>query len=69
MTKYRFYVGTSKKIFYILTINDDEKMVLTFHGIDRTIEKEAELAPNAWIVCDGLMLPPLETSKWVKIEE
>lgn len=69
MMKYRLQPGTSKKIYYILTIDDDGKMKLVFHGVDRIIEDEVELTPNTWIVGKGFMFPPLHNPKWKKIED
>lgn len=67
--KYRWQCGTSNKIYYILSIIDEGKVTLTFHGTDRTIVKEAEISSNGWIVGKGFMLPPLDNPKWKQVED
>ncbi len=71
--KYRWQCGTNRKIYYILSIVDEGKMSLTFHGTDRTIEYEVEIASDIWDgwlkYGKGSLLPPLDNPKWKQIDE
>ena len=39
--KYKLQVGTNNRIYYILSVDDEGKMTITFHGTDRTIVDDA----------------------------
>ena len=67
--KYKLQAGTNNRIYYILSIDDEGKMTLTFYGTDRTIVDDAELSSNGWIVGKGFMFPPLNNPRWKKIED
>lgn len=40
MKQYKFQTGTNEKIFDVLTIEDDGRMSLEWHGTDRVLRYE-----------------------------
>lgn len=70
MKQYRHQPGTSSRIYYLLTVKDDGRMTLEFHGTDRTLTEEASVNADGWIVTKGAMYPPLDhpNGRWQKVE-
>ena len=66
--QYRLQPGTSARIYYVLTIMDDGRMMLHFHGTDRSLTDEATLREDGWITTKGAMFPPISCKKWMELD-
>ena len=65
MKQYRMQPGTSPRIYYVLTVMDDETMTLTFHGTDREMTEVVTTREDGWIVTPrGGLYPPVSHSRW-----
>ena len=68
-TKYRMLLGTSKKQWEELTVMDDGRMMLYFHGRDRSVTQQVTAITEGkwagWLRSEkGSMWPGLESGKW-----
>ena len=54
-------------IYHVLTIDDDQTMTLTFHGIDRELTFHPNIREDGWIMTEGSLLPPLQQA-WEIVE-
>ena len=73
-TKYRMLLGTSKKQWEELTVMDDGRMMLYFHGRDRSVTQQVTAITEGewagWLRSEkGSMFPGLESGKWNMMEE
>ena len=69
MKQYRMQPGTSPRIYYVLTVMDDETMTLTFHGNDREMTEVVTTREDGWIVTPrGGLYPPVSHSRWQEQE-
>ena len=69
MKQYRMQPGTSPRIYYVLTVMDDETMTLTFHGTDREMTEVVTTREDGWIVTPrGGLYPPVSHNRWQEQE-
>ena len=69
MKQYRMQPGTSPRIYYVLTVMDDETMTLTFHGTGREMTEVVTTREDGWIVTPrGGLYPPVSHSRWQEQE-
>ena len=69
MKQYRIQPGTSPRIYYVLTVKDDETMTLTFHGTDREMTEVVTTREDGWIVTPrGGLYTPVSHSRWKEQE-
>ena len=66
---YKMMLGTSGKIWEQLTVKDDGRMTLYFHGTDRSVTQQVTLIENGewkgWLRSEkGSMWPGIESGKW-----
>lgn len=61
---YKMMLGTSGKQWELLTVKDDGRMVMTFHGTDREICHEVTENADGWLCYPGAMFPGLESGRW-----
>lgn len=64
MKQYKLQTGGNRNIFDILTIHDDGRMTITFHGTDRVITHEAKEHADGRILSGTSLFPPLSSGKW-----
>ena len=71
MKQYKLKPGTDSRIYYLLTIKDDDTMTLYFHGTDRSLTEEASVNQDGWIVTKGAMYPPIDhpNGRWQQMSE
>jgi len=66
---YKMMLGTSGKQWEQLTVKDDGRMVMTFHGTDREISHEVTENADGWLCYPGAMYPGLASGKWQAVDE
>jgi hypothetical protein len=64
MKQYKLQTGGNRNIFDILTVHDDGRMTITFHGTDRVITHEAKEQADGRILSGTSLFPPLSSGKW-----
>lgn len=64
MKQYKLQTGGNRNIFDILTVHDDGRMTVTFHGTDRVITHEAKEQADGRILSGTSLFPPLSSGKW-----
>jgi hypothetical protein len=64
MKQYKLQTGGNRNIFDILTVHDDGRMTITFHGTDRVITHEAKEQTDGRILSGTSLFPPLSSGKW-----
>ena len=66
---YQMMLGTSGRQWELLTVREDGRMTMTFHGTDREISHEVTENADGWLCYPGAMFPGLESGKWQLMEE
>lgn len=71
---YKMMLGTSGKIWEQLTVKDDGRMTLYFHGTERSVTQEVTVITEGewkgWLRSEkGSMFPGLESGKWNKMDD
>ena len=61
---YKMMLGTSGKQWELLTVREDGRMTMTFHGTDREISHEVTENADGWLCYPGGMYPGLESGRW-----
>ena len=61
---YKMMLGTSGKQWELLTVREDGRMTMTFHGTDREISHEVTEDEDGWLCYPGAMFPGLESGRW-----
>jgi len=61
---YKMMLGTSGKQWELLTVREDGRMTMTFHGTDREISHEVTENADGWLCYPGAMFPGLESGRW-----
>ena len=69
MKHYKLQTGGNRNIFDVLTIDDNGRMTLTFHGTDRAITHEATANDDGWIAAGSSLYPPLSCGRWTEIPD
>ena len=64
MKQYKLQTGGNRNIFDILTVHDDGRMTITFHGTDRVITHEAKEQADGRLLSGTSLFPPLSSGKW-----
>jgi len=57
-------LGTSGRQWELLTVREDGRMTMTFHGTDREISHEVTENADGWLCYPGAMFPGLKSGKW-----
>ncbi len=70
---YKMQRGSSKHIYDVLTVEDDGRMTVTFHGNDRVKVtedvSEADGEWSGWLRVGGSMYPGLQSGRWTEVSE
>jgi len=61
---YKMMLGTSGRQWELLTVREDGRMTMTFHGTDREICHEVTENADGWLCYPGGMFPGLASGKW-----
>ena len=66
---YKMMLGTSERQWEQLTVREDGRMTMTFHGRDREISHEVTENEDGWLCYPGAMYPGLQSGKWQKMDD
>ena len=66
---YKMMLGTSGKQWELLTVREDGRMTMTFHGTDREISHEVTENADGWLCYPGAMFPGLKSGKWQAVDD
>lgn len=69
MQIYKMKHNQQGTIYSLLTVKDDGKMMMYFHGTDRSTTHEVTENADGWLCHPGAMFPGLKSGKWVLTTE